>query len=171
MDGGWPWRDADGETRGRTLELPAIGTHAVLAVGGADGTVVALDGAVARAAVHGGAVDVRRGGEVVGRSRILSVSEDGSVVRLEAGASGNVQEGDFLEGNWTFESIELTRGAILRATDAVEAPSLHVDASSVLLSRNLQIPSPTSSPAECPTRGARAELPGSPPPTSAGSAP
>jgi len=93
VDGGWPWRDADGETRGRTLELPAIGTHAVLAVDGADGLAVALDGAVARAAVHGGAVDVRRGDDIVGRFRILSVSEDGTVLRLEDGLPERSERG------------------------------------------------------------------------------
>ena len=41
IDGGWPWRDADGETRGVTLELPAIGTHEVTSAdGGADKSTV-----------------------------------------------------------------------------------------------------------------------------------
>ncbi|HQQ79169.1 MAG TPA: hypothetical protein PLB01_17605, partial [Thermoanaerobaculia bacterium] len=168
VDGGWPWRDADGETRGRTLELPAIGTHAVLAV---DGAVVALDGPVARAAVHGGAVDVRRGDDIVGRFRILSASEDGTVLRLEGGAAGDVRRGDFLEGNWMFDSVRLTRGAILRAADAVEARSLHVDASSLLLSKNLRIPSPDPPVAECPARGPRPDPPGTAPVSAPGVAP
>ncbi len=170
VDGGWPWRDADGETRGRTLELPAIGTHTVLAVGGTDGTVVALDGPVARAAVHGGSVDVSRSGVLVGRFRILSVSEDGTAMGLEGEASGKIREGDFLEGNWAFGNIDLSRGAILRAVDAVEARSIHVDASSLFLSKNLQIPSPGPAPRECVSRGARPDPPGTPP-TPAGSAP
>jgi hypothetical protein len=160
VDGGWPWRDADGETRGRTLELPAIGAHAVL---GADGAAVALDSPVARAAVHGGSVDVRRGGELVARFRILSVSEDGLVLRLEGGADGNVRTGDFLEGVWSFDELLLTHGARLIAGDVVEARSLHVDASSLFHSRNLQIPSPSSAPVECPTHGARPDPPGTAP--------
>jgi hypothetical protein len=171
VDGGWPWRDADGETRGRTLELPAIGTHEVLAVDGADGLFVALDGPVARAAVHGGAVDVRRGGEIVGRLRILSVSEDGLVLRLEAGADGSVRRGDFLEGNWAFVSVELTRGAILHAADAVEAGSVRVDASSLFLSKNLRIPSSYLAPAECASRGSRRDPPGTAPAPTGGVAP
>ena len=171
VDGGWPWRDADGEMRGRTLELPAIGTHTALAVGGANGTVVALDGAVARAAVHGGAVVVRRDGEVVGRFGIDSVSEDGLVLRLEALASGRVRRGDFLEGNWTFDSIELTGGARLTASDVVEAQTIHVDASSLLLSKNLQIPSSVPAPAECTSRGPRPDPPGTAPASATGVAP
>jgi hypothetical protein len=163
MDGGWPWRDADGETRGRTLELQAIGTHTALAVDGANGAVVALDGPVAPAAVHGGAVDVRRGSELVGRFRIEAVSEDGLVLRLEGSAAGKVREGDFLEGNWAFDSIELTRGAILRAVDAVEAGSVHVDASSLFLSKNLQIPFPVDALSACPARGSRPDPPGTAP--------
>jgi hypothetical protein len=170
VDGGWPWRDADGETRGRTLELPAIGTHTALRVDGANGAI-ALDGPVARAAVHGGAVDVHRGGAFVGRFRILSVSEDGTVLRLEAGASGKIREEDFLEGNWVFERVELTRGAILRAVDAVEAGSIRVDASSLFLSKNLQIPSPSLAPAECGSRGPRPDPPGTAPAASGGGAP
>jgi hypothetical protein len=163
VDGGWPWRDADGETRGRTLELPAIGTHTVLAVDGANGPVVALDGPVAPAAVHGGAVDVRRGSELVGRFRIEALSEDGLVLRLEAGAEGKVQRGDFLEGNWAFESIELTRGARLTAVDVVEARTIQVDASSFLLSKNLQIPSEVPTLAACPARGPHPIPPGTAP--------
>jgi hypothetical protein len=168
VDGGWPWRDADGETHGRTLALPAIGAHVVL---GTDGAAVALDGPVARGAAHGGAVVVRRDGEVVGRFGIVSVSEDGLVLSLEAGAAGIVRRGDFLEGAWSFGEVVLERGARLVSGDVVEAQSIYVDASSLFLSKNLQIPSPASSPVECPTRGARAELPGAPPATSAGSAP
>ncbi len=171
VDGGWPWRDADGETRGRTLELPAIGTHLVVAVDGADGAVVALDGRVDRGAVHGGSVDVRRGDEIVGRFRILSVSEDGTTLRLEGLAEGRVREGDFLEGNWVFDSVELTRGAVLRATDAVEARSLHVDASSLFLSKNLRIPSSSPSPAECASRGPRPDPPGTAPSDARGATP
>jgi len=171
VDGGWPWRDADGETRGRTLELPAIGTHEALAVGGTDGTDVALDGPVARAAVHGGGVDVRRGGEVVGRFGIVSVSEDGLVLRLEAGAAGIVRRGDFLEGAWSFGEVVLERGARLVSGDVVEAQSIHVDASSLFLSKNLRIPSPSSAPVECPTRGPRPDPPGTPPAPAAGSVP
>jgi hypothetical protein len=168
VDGGWPWRDADGETRGRTLELPAIGTHAVLAV---DGAVVALDGPVARAAVHGGAVDVRRGGEIVGRLRILSASEDGTVLRLEGGAAGDVRRGDFLEGVWSFGELILARGARLVSGDVVEARTVRVDASSLLLSKNLRIPSPNSPLAECPARGPRPDPPGTAPVLAPGVAP
>jgi hypothetical protein len=168
VDGRWPWRGADGETHGRTLELPAIGSHTVL---GTDGAVVALDGPVARAAMHGGSVDVRRGGEIVGRLRILSVSDDGTVLRLEAGADGNVQRGDFLEGNWAFESIELMRGAWLVSTDVVEARTIRVDASSSFLSKNLQIPSLAPAPAECAVRGLRPDPPGTAPASFGGVAP
>ena len=171
MDGGWPWRDADGETRGRTLELPAIGMHAVVAVDGSNGLVVALDGPVARAAVYGGAVNVRRGGDVVGRFGIKAVSEDGLVLRLEGGADGDVRKGDFLEGSWVFESIELTKGAGLRASDVVDAPAIRVDASSFLLSKNLQIPAPAEAPLECPGRGPRPEPPGTAPVPSPGVVP
>jgi hypothetical protein len=168
VDGGWPWRDADGETRGRTLELPAIGTHAALAV---DGAVVALDGSVAQGAAKGGSVDVRRADAFVGRFRILSVSEDGLVLRLEGGAEGKVLRGDFLEGEWTFDSIDLTRGAVLRAMDAVEAGSVRVDASSLFLSKNLQIPSPDPAVAECASRGPRPDPPGTAPASAGGVAP
>ncbi len=160
VDGGWPWRDADGVTRGRTLELPAIGVHEVRA---SDGAAVALDGAVARGAVHGGSVVVRRGGEEVGRYRIESVSEDGLALRLEAGASGNVRKGDFLEGEWAFDAIELTRGARLISTDGVQASVVRVDASSLLLSKNLQVPARAETLVECPLRGARPERPGAAP--------
>jgi hypothetical protein len=160
VDGGGPWRGADGETRGRMLELPAIGTHVVLE---ADGATVALDGPVARGAVHGGSVDVRRNGELVGRFSILAVSEDGTVVRLEAGAEGNVREGDFLEGVWSFSELMLTRGSRLVSGDVVEAQTNHVDASSFFLSKNLQIPFSAPALAECPDRGPRPDPPGTAP--------
>ncbi|MEO8584735.1 MAG: Ig-like domain-containing protein [Acidobacteriota bacterium] len=168
VDGGWPWRDADGEARGRTLELPAIGTHAALAV---DGDVVALDASVARGAAKGGSVDVRRGDAFVGRFRILSVSEDGLVLRLEVGALGKVREGDFLEGVWSFSELMLARGARLVSGDVVEAGTIRVDASSVFLSKNLQIPSPNLSQAECPVRGVRPDPPGTAPASARGVAP
>ena len=168
VDGGWPWRDADGETRGRTLELPAIGTHSVLSV---DGTIAVLDGPVARAAVHGGSVDVSRGGEFVGRFEILSVSEDGTVVRLAAGAPGRVQRGDFLEGVWSFAEVALTRGARLVSGDVVDAQRLRVDASSLFLSKKIRIPGSDPAPAECASRGARPDLPGTPPASAGGVAP
>ena len=168
VDGGWPWRDADGETRGRTLELPAIGTHAVL---GADGETVTLDGQVARPAVHGGAVDVRRGDELVGRFRILSVSEDGTALRLEAGAAGRVREGDFLEGVWSFDEVALTRGARLVSGDVVDAQRLRVDASSLFLSRKIRIPGSDPAPSECASRGPRPDPPGTPPASAGGVAP
>jgi hypothetical protein len=121
------------------IVLPSVGRGVVT---GAAGSTLSAS-ALWPAAVAGSFVEVARGGEIVGRYRIVSVAADGASLTLEVSAAGFVQPGDTYQGVQVFEDIELVGNAHVVTSDAVEGGTIVVDSSSSLEAANLSIPGDT----------------------------
>ncbi len=136
-------------------ELVAIGSGVVSSVAGRS---IQAAGSQWRPGVEGRPVEVRRGGELVGRFLVDAVEVAARILTLDADADGQLLPGDTYVGVESFDSVTVGGRSRLATTDLLEG-RLDVGSSAAIAAPNASVPPTDAAPtvsASIPTRNVSA---------------